>query len=129
MNRFSSSITFLYYKDFEKGCQFIDEVLDLTVIMDQGFAKVYKISETSFLGAVKISDSSIISEYKGGTLVSLNTTSVIEEYQRVKVMDVCDLTEIKLFEEIPLRSFFFKDHENHDFEIQEFIDKKDKLVF
>ena len=37
--------------------------------------------------------------------------------------------EIQFFEKIPLKSFFFKDHENHDFEIQEFISPKDKLIF
>lgn len=129
MNRFSSSITFLYYKDFDKGCTFIEEVLDLELVMDQGFAKVYKISKTSFLGAVKKSDASIDGDYKGGTLVSLNTKDVNDEYKRVKELEVIELSDIKLFAQIPLRSFFFKDHENHDFEIQEFIEKKDKLIF
>jgi len=129
MNRFKSSITFLYYKNFEEGCKFIEEVLDLELVMDQGFARVYKISETSFLGAVKKSDSSISPDYKGGTLVSLNTSNVIEEHQRVKKLNVNELSEIKFFEEIPLRSFFFKDDELHDFEIQEFIDLNDKVLF
>ena len=129
MDRFSSNITFLYYSKFEEGCTFIEKVLDLELVMDQGFAKVYRINKTSFLGAVKKSDGSINGDYKGGTLVSLNTSNVVEEYHRVKELGVKDLTEIKLFEEIPLRSFFFKDDEFHDFEIQEFIDKEDKLIF
>jgi len=129
MKRFGSSITFLYYSDFEKGCSFIEKVLDLDLVMDQGFARVYKISDTSFLGAVKKSDGSISTEYVGGTLLSLNTHSVINEFERVKKLDVAELSEIQFFEKIPLKSFFFKDHENHDFEIQEFISPKDKLIF
>lgn len=129
MNKYSSGITFLYYKNYEIGCKFIEEVLCLEEVMDQGFAKVYKISDGAFLGAVKANAGSVNSLYTGGTLVSFTTNSVVAEYQRIKILQVKDLTEIKLFEEIPLRSFFFKDNENHDFEVQEFIDKNDKLKF
>lgn len=129
MERFDSSITFLYYKDFEKGCTFIEEVLGLNIVMDQGFAKVYKVNDTSYLGAVKGKQGSIEGEYKGGTLFSLNTKDVNEEYDRLSKLDVIGLTEIKFFEDIPLKSFFFKDDEGHDFEIQQFILDKDIKEF
>jgi len=58
--------------------------------------------------------------------LNLSTTPIFE---RVKKLDVAELSEIQFFEKIPLKSFFFKDHENHDFEIQEFISPKDKLIF
>ena len=129
MSEYRSSITFLYYKDFDKGCTFIEEVLNLKLVMDQGFAKVYQISETSFLGAVKKEDGSIESDYKGGTLVSLNTTDVESEYERIKSLEVKDLSELKFFEQIPLKSFFFKDEENHDFEIEQFLNEDDLKLF
>lgn len=125
MHKYKSNIVFLYYKDFAQGCKFIEEVLKLTEVMDQGWAKVYQINETSFLGAVDKKERVPV----GDSLVSLNTSNVMAEYHRVKELDVKDLTSIKFFEDIPLRSFFFKDSEGHDFEIQEFIDDEHKKLF
>ena len=126
MYRYSSNVTFLYYNDLEYGSRFVEEVLDLKLTMDQGWAKVYQINKTSFLGIVRLNEEM---EYKGNTLVSFNTSDVEKEYERVLKLDVFNLTEIKFFEKIPLKSFFFKDNEGHDFEIQQFIDEKDIEIF
>lgn len=123
---YSSNITFLYYNDFEYGSKFIEEVFKLTLVMDQGWAKVYQINETAFLGIVDLSKKT---EYKGNTLVSFNTRNVIKEYERVSKLGVSKLTDIKHFKEIPLKSFFFKDAEGHDFEIQQFLNPKDITIF
>lgn len=126
---YSSVVTFIYYKDYERGSEFFKEVLNLKLVMDQGFAQVYQVSDKGFVGIVKAQDGSVNSEYVGGTLVSLTTHNVEEEYNRIKELDVVDLTEIKDFKEIPLKSFFFKDFENHDFEIQQFIKTEDIDLF
>ncbi len=128
-NRYSSHITFLYYKDFEKGCLFIEEVLDLECVMDQGFARVYRAGNKSFIGAVKEEEGSIKAQNKGGTLISLNTTNLEKEYIRVKALQPKNLSEIKYFNQIPLKSFFFKDDEGYDFEIQQFLNEDDLLIF
>lgn len=125
MEKYTSLITFVYYKDFERGYKFIEEVLGLKCVMDQGFAKVYQVSEKAFVGTVKTKENI----YQGGKLVSLTTTNVEEEYKRVKELDVFDLTDLKTIEAIPLTSFFFKDFEGHDFEIQQFLSKNDTLRF
>lgn len=126
MFKYSSNVTFLYYNDFQYGCNFIEDVFKLSTTMDQGWAKIYQINETSFLGIVRL-DNEI--EYKGNTLISFNTREVIKEHNRVSKLNVYSLTEIKKFEQIPLKSFFFKDKEGHDFEIQEFINPKDIKIF
>lgn len=128
-NRYSSHITFLYYNDFEKGCKFIEDVLDLECVMDQGFARLYRVGSKSFVGAVKINEGSIEAQNKGGTLISLNTNDVESEYHRVKEFEPKGLTEIKFIEQIPLKSFFFKDDEGYDFEIQQFLKEEDLLIF
>jgi len=126
MFAYSSNITFLYYNDLEYGCRFVEEVFTLSLVMDQGWAKVYQINETSFLGIVQLNNNT---EYKGNTLVSFNTSDVVKEHERVSKLGVSLLTEIKHFEDIPLHSFFFKDAEGHDFEIQQFLNPKDILIF
>ncbi|MCH4888226.1 VOC family protein [Acidaminobacter sp. JC074] len=124
----SSQITFLYFKDYEKGCQFLEKVLSLEPVFDPGWAKVFRSTGKSFIGAVKASEGSIDSERKGGTLISL-TVDNVEDYYDDFVGKVDDLSEIKYFDDIGLRSFFFKGPEGYDFEVQEFLKDDLKELF
>lgn len=129
MSRYSSTITFLYYSDYDKAKMFYEEVLKLEMVMDQGFATVYKINDSSFVGCVKKNDGSIDSSNKGGALISLTVDNVDERYLEFKEYDLPFISELKVIESIPLKSFFFKDYEGYDFEIQQFIKKEDKELF
>ena len=120
--KYSSAITFLYYKDFSYGVDFIEGIFKLDLVMDQGFARVYQVNEKSFLGIVQENDSS---DVPGSTLFSFTTNQVEEEYKRVRKLEVYKLSEIKHFEKIPLKSFFFDDLEGHKFEIQQFLKQED----
>jgi hypothetical protein len=51
--QYSSSITFLYYDDFTYGSKFVENVLQLDLVMDQGFAKVYSVNEKAFWALCK----------------------------------------------------------------------------
>jgi hypothetical protein len=124
--KYSSAITFLYYEDFSYGINFIENVLQLELVMDQGFARVYKVNQKAFLGIVQKRDNDVVS---GSTLFSLSTRNVETEYERVQQLEVYNLTEIKYFESIPLKSFFFDDVEGHKFEIQQFLNEEDMLKF
>ena len=124
--KYSSAITFLYYEDFSYGIDFIENILQLDLVMDQGFARVYQVNEKAFLGIVQKKDSS---EVSGNTLFSLSTNNVDNEYKRVKQLEVYNITEIKHFESIPLMSFFFDDLEGHKFEIQQFLKEEDVQKF
>ena len=82
--------------------------------------------QKAFLGIVQKKEDN---ETAGSTLFSLTTTNVEEEYKRVQQLDVFNLTEIKHFASIPLRSFFFDDLEGHKFEIQQFLKEEDVHTF
>jgi catechol 2,3-dioxygenase-like lactoylglutathione lyase family enzyme len=129
MNRYSSLVTFLYYSDYEKAKSFYSDILQLELVMDQGFATVYKITDSSFVGCVKKQEGSIDSSNKGGTLISLTVPNSEELYKEFKTYNLPYLSDLKVIERIPLKSFFFKDYEGYDFEIQEFIKKEDKELF
>lgn len=47
-----ASITWLYYKDLPAAMRFYEEILGLSLTVDQGWAKVYQTSPTSFIGLV-----------------------------------------------------------------------------
>ena len=49
---FKSTITWLYYKDMLAMQDFYQEVLGLDLVADQGWTKIYQVSETGFIGLV-----------------------------------------------------------------------------
>ena len=49
---FYASITWLYYKDILPMENFMTQDLGLEIVADQGWAKIYKVSENSYLGLV-----------------------------------------------------------------------------
>ena len=115
---YTSLITFLYFEDVDYGNYFVKEVLQLEEIMDQGFAKVFKINEAAHLGIVTKENRALIKE---DTLISLTVQDVDKAYKNINKEALYNITEIKFFESIPLRSFFFEDKEGHHYEIQQFL--------
>jgi catechol 2,3-dioxygenase-like lactoylglutathione lyase family enzyme len=49
---FYSTVTWLYYKDVLAMQHFYENILGLEMVADQGWAKIYKVSQTAFLGIV-----------------------------------------------------------------------------
>jgi catechol 2,3-dioxygenase-like lactoylglutathione lyase family enzyme len=47
-----ANIVFLYYKDIPRAQRFYEDILGLRLAVDQGFAKIYQVSPTSFVGLV-----------------------------------------------------------------------------
>jgi catechol 2,3-dioxygenase-like lactoylglutathione lyase family enzyme len=47
-----ANIVFLYYRDIPAAQRFYEDVIGLRLAVDQGFAKIYQISLTSFIGLV-----------------------------------------------------------------------------
>lgn len=121
----TSNVTFLYYSNLSKAKEFVEETLELPLVMDQGFALVYQVTDTSFLGIVSKESRDEIND----TLYSFTVDDVYKYYDLYKNKKVKNMTEIKHFKNIPLKSFFFEDFDGHQFEIQEFLKKEDKELF
>jgi catechol 2,3-dioxygenase-like lactoylglutathione lyase family enzyme len=47
-----ANIVFLYYRDVPAAQRFYEDIIGLTLTVDQGFAKIYQVSPTSFIGLV-----------------------------------------------------------------------------
>jgi hypothetical protein len=93
MNNYPSSIVFLYYEDYTFGVKFMSEVLDLKSVMDQGFAQVFQVSETSYIGVVDAKGKKSVS---GDTLISLNSNCVDEAFKRLSQLEVYQTSPRKL---------------------------------
>jgi predicted enzyme related to lactoylglutathione lyase len=127
--KFSSMMTFLYFDEFDKAADFFEKVLELDIVFDPGWARVYQTASGAFLGAVDRSKGSVGTMYMGGTLVSLTVDNLDLFYSKIKTYTPDTITEIKHFEDLGLKSFFFKGPQGYDFEIQMFLNDSLKAIF
>jgi len=126
---YESMMTFLYIEDTKKASEFFEEVLKLKAVFKPSWATVYQVSTNAYLGVVDREKGSVDTQYKGGTLISLTVDSVEPYYNRLKTYGLDELSEIKDFEDIGVRSFFFKGPGGYDFEIQMFTNPEIKKLF
>mgnify|MGYP001179669644 CR=1 FL=1 len=121
MSEFTSQVTFMYFDDMEKATRFFEEILKLEKVYNPEWAAVYRVAEKAYIGAVDASRGSIESKIRGGTLVSLTVDDVMSSYELLKDEELLtNVSEIREFEDIGVRSFFFKGPNGYDFEIQQF---------
>jgi lactoylglutathione lyase len=48
----SKLITFLYYRDLQAAMSFYEDTLGLTLAIDQGWSKIYRVTEGGYVGLV-----------------------------------------------------------------------------
>ena len=82
--QFSSQITFLYFDDLNDVIPFFEEILMLTLIDDQEFAKIYRISGGAFLGIVDATQGYCQAPTEQNTLITLVTEDVHKWYAHLK---------------------------------------------
>lgn len=116
----SSQVTFLYFEELDKARVFFEEVLELEKVFDPKWACIWRIGKDSFIGGVDVKEGSIEVENRGGVLISFTVRNIEEVYEKLKVRDLEDITEIKFFEDIKLKSFLFTGPDGYKFEVQEF---------
>lgn len=129
MMNLTSQVTFLYFDELEKARRFFEDILQLEVAFNPGWACVWRIGKDSFLGGVDVKKGSIEVETRGGVLVSLTVNNIEEVFEKLKEYNIDDMTEIKFFEDIKLKSFLFTGPEGYKFEIQQFMSEELSQIF
>lgn len=127
--KLSSQITFLYFDKFEEARTFFDEVLELEKVYDPEWACVWRIGQDAFIGGVDNAQGSIKVEHRDGLLLSLTVKNIDQVYKKLKTKNLKDITEIKFFEDIKLKSFLFTGPEGYKFEIQQFMTEELSEIF
>ena len=51
-NKAEKLITFIYYRDLQKGIDFYGKILGFPLEIDQGWCKIYRISEAGYFGVI-----------------------------------------------------------------------------
>ena len=116
-------ITFIYYKDLQKGMDFYGKVLGFPLEIDQGWSKIYRISEAGYVG--------IVDETRGmhkwhatKTLqICIRVPDVDAWYEYCKSIQVENLSQMFQSEELKIKAFVFDDPEGYQIEFQESTEK------
>ena len=112
------AITFLYYRDLPAAMRFYEEVLGLTLAIDQGWSKIYRIAGAAHVG--------LVDETRG--MHRAAETKPVQLCLRVPDVDAwrvwladcgaADLSEMFQNETLGIRAFTCHDPEGYQIEVQ-----------
>ncbi len=114
-------ITFLYYKDLEKATRFYEEVMGFELTVDQGWAKIYRVTDGAHVGVVDESRGYHRASPTKPVMVTLVVPDADAWYQYLRGRGVETLSEPHDVEELGLRAFLLEDPEGYVIEIQKFL--------
>ena len=117
-----SNLVFFYYPDLEEAEKFYGDVLGLEKVLDYGFAKIYRISQSTFIGLVdETKGMHDPSEPKTVTL-SFVTQEIDQWYQYLKSQGVEIRNPLKDASRHPTRGFVAYDPAGYFLEFERFLE-------
>ena len=119
---FAANITWLYYKDVPAAMRFYEDVLGLQLIVDQGWAKVYQISSTSFVGLVDEARGMHRASDTKPVALAFVTEQVDAWYAWLVSKGVRMRSELRDSKTLPIRGFTAFDPEGYTLEFETFRD-------
>jgi len=112
-------ITFIYYKDLQKGMDFYGKVLGFPLEIDQGWSKIYRISEAGYVGVVDESRGMHKWHATKTLQICIRVPDVDAWYEYCKSIQVENLSQMFQSEELKIKAFVFDDPEGYQIEFQE----------
>ena len=118
----SGLLTFFYYKDFQKAGDFYENIMGFKLVQDQKWAKIFQVSENSFMGCVDGN----IGYHKASPTKPVMLTVIVDDpdawYEHFKINGIETINEPHEDEELNMRIFLLHDPEGYVIEIQKFHD-------
>jgi len=134
-----SQVTWYYFDDLDEADDFFRNTLMLEAVLDEGWAKIYRVADTAFVGAVDATKSSRNpvdanqSSHKPvvehDSLFSLNIDNIEAWHAHIKASNMTEVTEIQDFPGAPVHTFFAKGPNGYHFEFQCFYREEDRKIF
>lgn len=115
--RFEQQVTFLYTADLAVTARFYEEVIGLTLVLDQGSCRIYRVSGDSFLGFCQRAGAS-----PSGVIVTLVAQDVDGWYARLSEQGVAFEKTPAFNQEYNIYHCFLRDPNGYLLEIQRFCD-------
>ena len=113
-----ANIVFLYYKDVPAAQRFYEDVIGLTLTVDQGFAKIYQVSPSSFIGLVDQSQGLHRASEAKPVTVSFVTAQVDQWYEYLVSKGVKMRGPVSSATRHPTRGFVAYDPEGYFLEFE-----------
>jgi predicted enzyme related to lactoylglutathione lyase len=123
-----ANIVWLYYKDVPAAQRFYEDVLGLQLMVDQGFAKVYQVSPTSFVGLVDEAQGLHRASETKAVTVSFVTEQIDEWYQYFQQRGVKIRNPLASSARHPTRGFVALDPEGYFLEFERFLDHEQNVT-
>ena len=117
-----ANIVFLYYKDIPAAQRFYEDVIGLTLAVDQGFAKIYQVSPTSFIGLVDETQGLHRASETKAVTVSFVTEQIDGWYEYLVAKGVKMRGPVGNATRHPTRGFVAYDPEGYFLEFETFLD-------
>ena len=124
-----SQITFFYYPELAPAAAFYEEVLGLPVVVDQGWARIYRVSGAAFLGLVAGEKGFHRPQERNAVLLTLVVDDAAAWYERLAAQGVTLLTGLRHREDLQLRCFYLQDPGGYSIEVQEFLEPAVRAAF
>lgn len=118
-NQADLMITFIYYKDLQKGIDFYQKTLGFALAIDQGWCKIYQISPSGYLG--------IVDEAKGmqnwhadkTVQICIRVPDVTTWFDYCKSLSLPNRSDLFVNDALKIKAFVFDDPEGYQVEFQE----------
>lgn len=126
-----STITWFYYNDFDEASEFYGTTLGIELVLDAGWAKIYRTTGNAFVGLVDAREGkgTLQTQETNAVLLTLVVDDVPAWYERLLASGAKLESEVKILEEVQIRTFFLSDPGGYSLEIQEFLDPKVRSIF
>ncbi|MAU00743.1 MAG: bleomycin resistance protein [Anaerolineaceae bacterium] len=125
----ASQITFLYYKDLAAAQQFYEGILGLETVEDQGWAKIYRVNGTAFVGLVDEAHGSLKAQLENAVMLTFVVDDVPGWYKYLRENGVTIRQEYGRSESIQIEYFFAEDPGGYVLEFERFLKPEVAAVF
>lgn len=112
------AITFLYYRNLPAAMRFYEDVLGLTLAIDQGWSKIYRVADGAHIGLVDEARGMNKWAETKPVQVCIRVADVDAWYGWCGEAGVADLSEVFENDALGIRAFVFRDPEGYQLEIQ-----------
>jgi predicted enzyme related to lactoylglutathione lyase len=120
MPKIDGLVTFLYFDDLERATQFYRDVMGLKITVDQGWAKILKLTEGASVGLVDGKKGSLRPSKDKPVMITILVPDVDAWYAHFKSRGIPTMSEPHDEPSLKLRQFMLKDPEGYVIEIQHF---------
>ena len=113
-----SQITFLYVRDIQRSARFYQDILGLSLVLDQGNCRIYRILEDcAFLG---ICESEAVAADPDSLIFTMVTSDVDGWYERIRSRGWTCEHAPRANDRFHIYHFFVRDPDGYLLEIQRF---------